>query len=139
MRDTLTIGMGRTLAQVMAVFAVVFGLLNAQCLAVCTARSCKNDSGPVAPVTRADSHCHPAPAKEEPTSPAKSKGCAHETIERATWQEVKPVVLSFTPSVELYHFPANAPFTLPRGREIICLHSASPPSAGNVQTSVLRI
>ena len=138
MHDTLKTEMGRTVAQVMAVFAVVFGLLNAQCLAVCTANSCKPVAKRPAPVKDASSHCHPKPAQDNRQAPTEGKQCAHETLDQGSWQEVKPVLVSFTPTVELQHVPIQTLSFASAAREILA-DAVSPPSPGIVSVTVLRI
>ena len=138
MRDTLKTGMSRTVAQSVAVFAVVFGLLNAQCFAACTAISCAPAPKRVAPVERASSHCHREPADKTPTAPVENKQCAHETLELRSWQEVKPVTLSYAPAVELHNIPEQTLFILSAPREI-SPDAVSPPLAGIVRSTVLRI
>ena len=138
MRDTLGIGMGRAVAQFMAVFAAALGLLNAQCLAVCTAQFCKPNPKPAAPVEHTSSHCHPRTSEDKPSAPSESKRCAHETVNQSNWEEVKPLVLSYTPTVELHHLPPQA-FSMTSAAREISADAVSPPLPGIVSVTVLRI
>ena len=138
MRDTLKTGMSRTVAQVMAVFAVAFGLIGAQCLAVCTTESCKAAAKPVVPVERGSSHCHSEPANESPSAPEERKDCAHESLESGSWQEVKPIAVSYIPSVELQKLPEHT-LVIPSVLREISSHAASPPLTGTLRSTVLRI
>lgn len=139
MRDTLKTGMTRSVAQVVAVFTVAFGLLSAQCFAVCTAQSCnKAAAKPAAPVERGSSHCHSETANEEPSAPEERKDCAHESLEIGSWQEVKPVALSYTPSVALQSLPEHT-LVIPSVLREISAQAVSPPLTGTLRSPVLRI
>lgn len=138
MRDTLKTGMSRSVAQVVAVFTVAFGLLSAQCFAVCTAESCKGVAKAAAPVERASSHCHSEPANEKPSAPEERTDCAHESLGSGTWQEVKPVAVSYTPSVALQSLPEHT-LVIPSVPREISAHAVSPPFAGILRSTVLRI
>jgi hypothetical protein len=140
MRDTLKTGMSRTVAQLVAVFTVAFGLLSAQCFAVCAAESCNKVAAaePVAPIERASSHCHSEPANEQPSAPEERKDCAHESLESGSWQEVKPVAVSFPPSLELQSLPEHT-LVIPSVLRDTSASGASPPLTGLVRSTVLRI
>jgi hypothetical protein len=139
MRDTLKTGMTRSLAQLVAVFTVAFGILSAHCFAVCAAEPCKEAAAkPVAPIERASSHCHSEPPNEQPSAPEERKDCAHESLESGSWQEVKPVAVSFPPSLELQSLPEHT-LVIPSVLRDTSASGASPPLTGLVRSTVLRI
>ncbi len=128
--------MGHSLAKAVALITLFTVLGSAQCINLCTVKSCEKARATSVPAD-ANKSCHRSPASSEPEPTQTPTDCTQQPMlisEKGSSAATALVALSFLPSSFIQSFPAYADLAIMTAHAI-----GSRPTQASITTVILRI